>query len=398
MKKIGVRIGILFGIFLFWNLDTQEVYGNTVWNEKGILYTEEEREEDYLRELYRELDFKEVDGVLERELPESISFSELVQKLLFGGFGDADWKNSIFKWMKEQLTGEWTMVRKLFTEVLLLAVCFSVLKNFSGTFAASYITELCFLCVYCVMVVLLLQAFYIFQEIAGKTLKNGIEFMQAFVPTLCISMLFASNVGTAMGFYEAAYLVIYLIECIFYQILMPLIHIYVLLEIFGHFMPEDSFSNLRELFYGIISGGMKVAGAAVLGLNVVQNLITPAKDRIAQGALAKTASALPVVGNAVNSVTELVLGTGIVIKNCIGAAGLVALLLVCLVPLGKVLCLTFFYKIAAAVTEPVTDRRISGCLAGMAKGGMLYLRLMGYAMLLFGVTIAVTVAASGFMH
>ena len=75
-----------------------------------------------------------------------------------------------------------------------------------------------------------------------------------------------------------------------------------------------------------------------------------------------------------------------------------ALLLVCLVPLGKVLCLTFFYKIAAAVTEPVTDRRISGCLAGMAKGGMLYLRLMGYAMLLFGVTIAVTVAASGFMH
>ena len=61
MKKIGVRIGILFGIFLFWNLDTQEVYGNTVWNEKGILYTEEEREEDYLRELYRELDFKKVD-------------------------------------------------------------------------------------------------------------------------------------------------------------------------------------------------------------------------------------------------------------------------------------------------------------------------------------------------
>ena len=54
MKKIGVRIGILFGIFLFWNLDTQEVYGNTAWNEKGILYTtEEKREEDYLREFYR---------------------------------------------------------------------------------------------------------------------------------------------------------------------------------------------------------------------------------------------------------------------------------------------------------------------------------------------------------
>ena len=135
-----------------------------------------------------------------------------------------------------------------------------------------------------------------------------------------------------------------------------------------------------------------------MGLNVVQNLIGPAKDRMGHGIFAKTASAIPGLGNAVGSVTELLLGAGIVMKSCVGTAGLVVLVLISLVPLLKALCLAFFYKLAAAVTEPVSDKRISGCLKGLANGGMLYVKLLGYSVLLFFVTIALTAAASGFIY
>ncbi len=120
-----------------------------------------------------------------------------------------------------------------------------------------------------------------------------------------------------------------------------------------------------------------------MGLNVVQNLIGPAKDRMGHGIFAKTASVIPGLGNAVGSVTELLLGAGIVMKSCVGTAGLVVLVLISLVPLLKALCLAFFYKLAAAVTEPVSDKRISGCLKGLANGGMLYVKLLGYSVLLF---------------
>ena len=66
-----------------------------------------------------------------------------------------------------------------------------------------------------------------------------------------------------------------------------LIHIYVLLEMFGHFVPEERFSNLTELFSEMIRLGIKIAGVLVLGLNVVQNLIGPAKDRMGHGIFAK---------------------------------------------------------------------------------------------------------------
>ena len=195
-----------------------------------------------------------------------------------------------------------------------------------------------------------------------------------------------------------AFLVIYLVEWLFLNLLMPLIHIYVLLEMFGHFVPEERFSNLTELFSEVINWGIKIAGVLVLGLNVVQNLIGPAKDRMGHGIFAKTASVIPGLGNAVGSVTELLLGAGIVMKSCVGTAGLVVLVLISLVPLLKALCLAFFYKLAAAVTEPVSDKRISGCLKGLANGGMLYVKLLGYSVLLFFVTIALTAAASGFIY
>lgn len=351
----------------------------------------------YLSELSDEMDYGKLDTFLENYGMEKVSFSGLVEELMQDGVSTA-WGEHVFSAIKTSLVGEIAANRKMLLEIVLLAFCFSVLKNFAGAFHASYISELCFLLVYCVMAVMLLQTFLLFQEVVSKSLESCVEFMKVMVPTFCLSMMFASNVSSAAGFYQTAFLVIYLVEWLFLNLLMPLIHIYVLLEIFGHFVPEERFSNLTELFSEVINWGIKIAGVLVLGLNVVQNLIGPAKDRMGHGIFAKTASVIPGLGNAVGSVTELLLGAGIVMKSCVGTAGLVVLVLISLVPMLKALCLAFFYKLAAAVTEPVSDKRISGCLKGLANGGMLYVKLLGYSVLLFFVTIALTAAASGFIY
>ena len=332
-----------------------------------------EETDSYLDGLSDEMDYGKLDTFLKDYGVEQVSFSGLVEELMQDGVSTA-WGEHVFSAIKTSLVGEIAANRKMLLEIVLLAFCFSVLKNFAGAFHASYISELCFLLVYCVMAVMLLQTFLLFQEVVSKSLES------------------------CAGFYQTAFLVIYLVEWLFLNLLMPLIHIYVLLEMFGHFVPEERFSNLTELFSEVINWGIKIAGVLVLGLNVVQNLIGPAKDRMGHGIFAKTASVIPGLGNAVGSVTELLLGAGIVMKSCVGTAGLVVLVLISLVPLLKALCLAFFYKLAAAVTEPVSDKRISGCLKGLANGGMLYVKLLGYSVLLFFVTIALTAAASGFIY
>lgn len=351
--------------------------------------------EAYLDELYGLTDFSGVDQALEGET--ALSFTEIVKLLLSGG-SLKEAGTLLLEELRTQIFGGIEQNRKLLAEVVLLAVLFSVIKNFTGAFEAAYVGNLCFVMVYSVIAVLLLQSFLVFRETVETALTQCIDFMRAFVPTLCISMVFTSDTASSIGFYQLAFVVIYLVESVFCYVFLPVIQVYILMEIFAHLLPEEKFSNLTELFRDVIGWGMKLSGAAVIGLNVVQGLIAPAKDRLGQGMLGKAAAAVPGIGNTVNSVTELMFGAGMVLKNGIGAAGVCVLFLLGLFPMIKVAVLIVFCKVAAAVTEPVTDRRIAGCLKGMAEGGMLYGKLLGYGILLFLLTITLAVASSGLAH
>lgn len=375
------------------------VFGAVLLKGEVKIFAAEKTEDDtreYLEEMMEELDFAELDDFFaERE--KAVSFSDVVQGLLEDGIFSFDY-SLIFQWGKDALFFEISQNRILFIEILLLAVGFSVLNSFTGAFQSAYVSELCFLLIYCVLAVLLLESFLNFHEIAEQTLNQNVEFLKTLLPTMCMTMVFSSGAASSAGFYQLAFLVIFLIQWLFVQVFLPMIHVYVLFELFHHFFPEEKFRNLSELLGDIIRWGMKLAMGVVAGLSVVENLIAPAKDRLVNGAFVRTAALIPGVGNVIGSVNDLFVGAGMVIKNCVGVAALLLLLLIGFLPMAKIACLTFFYKLAAAVAEPITDRRIAGCLKGMAQGGVLYLKLTGYSLLFLFTTIALTVAASAFIR
>lgn len=358
-------------------------------------------EESYLAGLMGELDFTELDELIDTELfpeqQEKISFSDVVEELLADGVEDFD-ASVVKEWIFDALFYELDAGRTLLVEVVLLAVGFSMLKNFSGAFKQAYISEICFLLVYGILAVLLLQSFCIFEDIASEALSNSVDFMKALVPTFCISMVFSTGPESSAGFYQLAFLIIYLVQWLFIKLLIPMIQVYVVLELFNHFFEDEKFQNLTELVLGAVNWGMKSAGVLVLGLNVVQSMISPAKDRLMSGTVSRAAAFIPGVGNVINGVGELILGAGILIKNCVGVAALLFLLVIGLAPVLKILGMSVIYKLAAAVVEPVADKRIAGCMRGMAQGGMLYLKMVVYCLALFFVTVALTTAASGLMQ
>ena len=171
---------------------------------------------------------------------------------------------------------------------------------------------------------------------------------------------------------------------------------YVLLQIFNHFFEETQFGNLAELLDTAVNWGIKIAGATVLGLSVVQNLINPVKDRISQGTVAKVMSVIPGVGGAANGIGEVLLGSGMIIKNGIGIAGIVVLVCIGIGPLLKTGIITLLYKMMAAVVEPLSDRRISGCIKQLSNAALLYMRVQGYCLIMFFITIALAVSATSF--
>ena len=320
------------------------LFGAVLLKGEVKIFAAEETEDgtrEYLEEIMEELDFAELDDFFaERE--KAVSFSDVVQGLLEDGIFSFDY-SLIFQWGKDALFSEISQNRILFIEILLLAVGFSVLNSFTGAFQSVYVSELCFLLIYCVLAVLLLESFLNFHEIAEQTLNQNVEFLKTLLPTLCMTMVFSSGAASSAGFYQLAFLVIFLIQWLFVQVFLPMIHVYVLFELFHHFFPEEKFRNLSELLGDIIRWGMKLAMGVVAGLSVVENLIAPAKDRLVNGAFVRTAALIPGVGNVIGSVNDLFVGAGMVIKNCVGVAALLLLLLIGFLPMAKIACLTFFY-------------------------------------------------------
>ena len=213
--------------------------------------------------------------------------------------------------------------RKILVEVVLLAVCFSVLKNFAGAFASSYVSDLCFILVFCVLAVLMLQSFLTFREIVCGVLEKSVDFFQIFIPTFSIAMLFGGR-KHCIGLLSDGFSDHISDRVAVLTILVPMIHIYILTVLINYFFEEEKFANMMELIGGLIGWAIRSAGIIVLGLNVVQGIVAPAKDRLLYGTAGRAMAMIPGIGNTVNGVSELLLGSGIMIRNCVGAAGLIS--------------------------------------------------------------------------
>ena len=63
-------------------------------------------------------------------------------------------------------------------------------------------------------------------------------------------------------------------------------------------------------------------------------------------------------------------------------------------PVVQMMVLALFYKLAAALVQPVSDKRITGCIRSVSEGYALMLRVLSTTVILFLITIAVIAAST----
>ena len=128
---------------------------------------------------------------------------------------------------------------------------------------------------------------------------------------------------------------------------------------------------------------------AVTGLSLVQAVIVPVASRLKISAMRKAVSVIPGIGGVAEGVTELMLGSAVLIKNSMGVFLLILLLCACIMPLFKILVVTGTVKLAAALTGIVSDKRLSLCADRVGEGCFLLFRCVFTSVALFIIVIAV---------
>ena len=269
-----------------------------------------------------------------------------------------------------------------------------VMAGFAGVFRTGQISETGFFVTYLLIFTFLAAGFAEGAALAGEALENILEFMRALMPAYFLAAAFSGGAVTAAGLYEGMLFLIAGVQWLFLSIFLPGIQICFLLMLAGHMGKEDMLSRLRELAKTGVSWGIRTLMGLVLGINLLQGMVLPYADAVKNSGLTKAMEAIPGIGGGIGAAAKMVMGSGVLIKNTMGAGAVFVLALLSLTPVVKLGLLAFLYQLVSAVLEPVCDRRITSCVSEAAEGYRLLLKLVVSALALFVVALAMICGAT----
>ena len=357
-----------------------------------------EEDRDAVREkieeaILSEFDFDEIERSLQEMFPdEKIEFGDVVTALMSGDAEEAG--GVLLDFLSDVVSYEFRYNWHNLVYILLIAIAAAVFSNFSGAFRNRQISDISFYVLYMLLITLCLTSFQTAAQGLEERLDSLVEFMRVLCPSYFLAVAFASGSVTSVFFYNVILLLIYVVELVIIRFVLPVIHIYIMIRVLGNLTGEDFLSESAELMHKVVAWILKTLLACVIGVNVVQGLLAPAIDTLKRSALTRTAEALPWVGNAMGGAAEIFLGTAVLIKNGIGMAGAVIAVLICLGPIVQLALMALMYKVAAALVQPVSDKRITACISGVSEGYELLVRVIFTVGLLFLLTIAVVAAST----
>jgi len=338
--------------------------------------------------MLNDFDFDEIDDSLADIFPEEkLNFKETVMQIISG---DLELTAELFnRLVKEQIGYAYESCRENLIHMLLIALMAALFTNFSNVFQNKQISEVSFFVMYLMMIALAINSFQVVIDWVGDGVNIISRFMSVFCPVYFVAVSFAKGSVTAVAFYNLVLFLIYLVEVIISKFLLPLIHVYIMVRVLNHLSEEDYLSKFAELLEIAVSWILKTFIAGIVGINLVQGLINPAIDTVKRSAITRGAEAIPGIGDALGGTAEVIAGTAVLIKNGIGMAGAVICFALCIVPLVQVGLIVLMYKLSAAVIQPISDKRVIGCLESVAEGCRLLMRVVFTTGLLFLLTIVI---------
>lgn len=332
-------------------------------------------ETETAEELLKEINLADVQKMLDDFMgADSFSMKEALIKLTRGerAFSKEAVQEFVYRFFFYQLDQE----KELFVKQILLILLSAVFTSFAEVFENNQIGDISFFVVYLLFFTILMDSFSKMSSSLEKTISWMTEMMKGLAPAYYMTVCAASGAASAVVFYEGVLLMVWGIQWLLLTVLLPASGMYVLLQLVNSLSREEMLGKMAELLNTAVSWGLKSLLAAVVGLQIIRNLVAPVMDSVKRGLLSKAAGALPGVGNAVNMVTELVVTSAVLVRNCLGVVILVVFVLIGAGPMLHYGILSLLYRLLAAVAQPVSDRRMVRALGTMGEGCALLLRIL----------------------
>lgn len=308
---------------------------------------------------------------------------------------DSDYEKGIVNVMFSKLIAEARGLLKTVSLILGVILCGAVFKNVTDILKEGTVMKTGAFVTYITVMLLLFVTFEGGFSIAENACGKVMEFLYALIPTFFCAVTFTGGNLTGMVMYQWTGLCISMIHVVVIRLLLPLTNYYVILALVNNGMEEQKFGSLCRLLKKAILYVNRGMLGVIVGMTTIKSLTVPLADNVKNTFLKKAIALIPGIGNGVESIAETVAGTGNLIKNTIGAAGLVTVVLLIAVPFIKLLAMNVMVRLVAAVTEPVANKNVTAGMNAVSDGIGILQYLISTSSVVLMITIGIICMATG---
>lgn len=363
-------VGILFFILFFTSISGLTLQAQTTQKEEKIDITALSRK---------------IEQLDERDYPD---FASIFQKLVSMQFTEA--AQEIGQWMTGAVLREIFSSKIFIGELAGILLFAAVFSNISSAFQSYGVSDSGFLISYFLVFSIIFTNFTVMIAMFKDTVVLLSSFLKVLLPVYTLAVSLSGNLSTGIVFYEYFMIVVLFLNWIFLNVFLPLLQYYFLLELISHFSQKQNISKLCEGLYFLLAKGIQVIFFLLFGFHLLETMIAPSFDGAKNSILNKMIGLIPGAGSIVQSVAGTAIGSSLVIKNAVGAAGILFLLIFLLLPLVKLFIYIFLYFLLSVVLEPIADERFILCINAAVKCGTLMIKVLCMSSVLFIVVIALT--------
>ncbi len=351
MKKFIIILTILLGLVVIPSFSVEKASADEL--------------SDNIEEQLENIDLSELENFF-NDANGDFDFFQSVYNLLNGKF-DFDF-STVFEYIFKLFFSNVKNFAPTLITIVAISVFCSLINSVKGTFFSDEIGNVIYFVCFLTIILLFSSEIIILYRDTLSVIKNIGRLNEILSPVL-LTLMIASGGSVSATVYKPAVAILSgtIIHLVLYLVL-PLVILNFIFAVLSNFSETVKLKKFSELFSSIIKWiiGLSIT---VFGIFMsAQGIASACFDGISIKATKYAISnSVPIIGGFLRDGFDIVIAGSILIKNSIGVAVLVSLFYNLLAPVMQIIAFSLVLKFISAITEPITDGRISDFCSAVSK-------------------------------
>ena len=303
---------------------------------------------------------------------------------------------TIINAVKDMIFAELFRIKPMLKSILLISVAAGLLRVLGDSFSGKETGDAAFFVCFCMISVTCVSVFSEAVGYGARVVHGLCEFITKFEPILMGLLLSAGSLTQAAAFQPVLAASVYILGILVDKCILPMTYFSAISGIVNNIGGRVEIGTLNKLLTSAskwILTGVLTLFSAILTL---YGFGTSALNTVAaKGIKFAVGSLVPVVGSLLSDTVETVISGTNLLKNAVGTAGMITVIVMCAVPVIKVWIMMMLLKVTAAFCEPFSDKRITGVLLSVADAISAVFQMVITAGILFIISIGIILISTG---